>query len=159
MTDTKQDQAFEEMATAFKRQFRLELVLDSTDENGVIHVTDNQGQGDVKYLGTLRSNWLRRHSQNFGFTSIGHELLPEVAGGAYRYQEFSGMTAGEAIIDEIQQLEDDPEAHVVTTAKLHSVGIVPEESAVQGTHIEIDPAVDDVMRTPPSTFRERFLDN
>lgn len=123
MSEVDLTEDFEAMAAAFKRQFRLDLVMEEFDGNNIIRVTDEQGSGDVKYLGTLRSNWLRRQAPKYGFRSIGHQLLPEVAGGAYEYTK-SGVTE-------------------ITEARIHEISVVDPDAGGTG-HIEV---VTDVPKT------------
>lgn len=157
--------AFEVMAAAYKRQFRLDLNIDTFDNETTIRVSDG-GDGDVKYLGTLRSNWLRRNAQRFGFQSIANELYPEVAGGAYRFVDAPQPQVWThdhtAVLDdqsEVQKLADDPEVHVVTTAEIHSVGLVPEDQTVQEVHVEVaDPEEYTEAVESAESYRSRFLD-
>ncbi len=157
------DEAFEAMAAAFKRQFRLELIMESLSEGNVVHVTDEQSAGDVKYLGTLRSNWLRRQAPKYGFLSIGQELLPEVAGGAYRYV---GVKGESETIEEAEVLA----GQFLENAKIHDISVVPDHEALIGHAIaavgetlEADDQFVVVHDDPPvdadvPSYREQFLD-
>lgn len=142
------EEAFESLSAAFKRQFRLDLAIESEDGN-VLHLTDGQDQGDVKYLGTLRSNWLKRNAPKHGFRSIGYELLPEQAGGAYKF-------VGGAPEPKIEE-----EAAVIEQVELQSVAIVPEEEAIPGLRVDViqDPEQfeEDHDAELTTNYRERFL--
>lgn len=61
---------FEELATAFRRQFNSELSYEREGDAREILVGDDS-ENAVRRLGSVRANWLKRNAPKYGFVRKG----------------------------------------------------------------------------------------
>lgn len=85
-------EAYDKLADAFQKHFGVNLGIEflHTDGNQAALSDDGDNAG-VEYLGTVRSNWLKRHSKDYGFTVVGY--VPGTKGIWYAYT--AGLAKGD----------------------------------------------------------------